>query len=187
MLASVVLATSILAAAPAVWLDAKEPANWNVAGAPLPAAPVPADPDLAAAGRCAAMVRPPSTPEDRATVDKGWSLFGPYERYGETSVIMATSSADGMCRPTGFQGLVFVNGAFAGTLSPRLMEARSDASMGGLGIALYDATAFEVTFERYAPSDPLCCPHASTSVSYRIATQTGRSVVEPVAAQTNKN
>lgn len=188
MLAIVVLAASVTSAAPAsVWLDVRKPANWNVAGATLPAAPGSKDAELAPGGRCAATIRPPSTPEDRAAVDKGWSLFGPYERYGETSVIMATSNADGMCRPTGFVGLVFVDAVFAGTLSPRPMEARSDASIGGLGISLYAATTFEATFERYSASDPLCCPHASTSVSYRIVTQSGRSVVEPVSAQTKYN
>ena len=188
MLAVIVLVITVLAtgAAPA-WLDASSPLHWNVAGAPLPAAPGERDPDLAPGGRCAAMIRPPSTPEDRAAVAKGWSLFGPYERYGATSVLMVTSSADGMCRPTGFQGFVFENDVFAGTLSPHMMEARSDASIAGLGIDLDEEMSFEVTFVRYAASDPLCCPHASTSVMYKIENQGGHSVVQPVSTQTNKN
>ena len=32
---------------------------------------------------------------------------------------MATSSADGMRRPNGYQAFAFVNGTFAGTVSPK--------------------------------------------------------------------
>jgi hypothetical protein len=169
------------------WLDVTSPVNWNVAGASLPAAPRPADADLAPGGRCQSELRPPSTPEDRAVVLRGWSLVGPYHRYGHTSVFLATSSADGMCRPSGFQGFVFVDGSFAGTLSPELMNSRSDAAIAGAGIDLYNDHALGVTFTRYAASDALCCPHASTSVSFEIKLADGRSIVTPVSAQTSKN
>lgn len=176
----------MIGAGPAsAWLDAPAPTNWNVARTSLPAAPGPKDADLEAGGRCAAMLRAPTSPEDEATVRQGWSLVGPYQRYGRTSVLMATSGADGMCRPDRYQGFVFVRGTFAGTISPVLMNARSDGGVSGLGVDLYDEAEFGVTFTRYSSSDPLCCPHASTSVSYEIETQGGSSIVAPKAAQTS--
>ena len=170
-----------------MWLDERSPANWNVAGAPLPAAPGPKDADLAPGGRCASMLRAPTSPEDNAVVHAGWSLVGPYQRYGRTSVFLATAGADGMCRPDVYQGFVFVAGSFAGFISPVPMNARSDGGVSGLGVDLYDETNFGVTFTRYSASDPLCCPHASTSVSYKIETAGGHAVVTPTATQTNNN
>lgn len=186
--AAAVIALSVFTAASApVWLDAKAPVNWNVAGAMLPSAPGPKDAELASGGRCASESRPPSTREDRAVAGKGWSLIGPYERYGRTSLVLAASSADGMCRPNGYQAFVFVGDVFAGTLSPKLMDSRSDASLSMQSIGLYDQDRFSATFARYADSDALCCPHASTSVDYEIKTTGDRHVVAPVSAQTNKN
>jgi len=186
---AIILAATIcmLGAASPVWLDAATPAKWNDAGASIPAAPGGVDPDLASGGRCASELRPPSTPEDRSLMRKGWFLVGPYQRYGRTSVVLATSSADGMCRPNGYQGFVFVSGVFAGTLSPRIMDSRSDASISALGIELDSDKMLEATFARYSESDPLCCPHASTVVSYDIEARGNNFVVEPVSAQTTKN
>jgi hypothetical protein len=182
------IAIGALGAAPApVWLDSQMPANWNVPGTPLPAAPGPTDPDLAPDGRCASMLRAPTAPEDVALAHKGWSLIGPYQRYGRTSVVMATAGADGMCRPDRYQGFVFVDAVFAGTLSPQLMNARSDAGVAGVSVNLYGEDELGVTFTRYSASDALCCPHASTSVSYAIRTLGERSIVEPTSAQTSKN
>jgi hypothetical protein len=183
-----VVAIALLAAAPApLWLDASSPARWNAPGAALPAAPEPADAELAPGGRCASELRPPTTREDRAVRRAGWWPIGPYQGYGETEVLLATSSADGMCRPVGYQGFVFVRGAFAGTLSPTLMNSRSDGALSGLSVNLFNAGALGATFVRYVESDPLCCPHASTSVSYQIDTVDGHRVVEPVSAQTSPN
>jgi hypothetical protein len=145
------------------------------------------DSELAAGGRCHSTVRPTTTPEDRAVVAKGWSPIGPYERYGTTSVLLATSSADGMCRPNGFQGFVFVNDTFAGTLSPDLMNARSDGAISGTTVDVYNERTLGVTFARYSERDALCCPHASTTVSYEIETVDGRSIVRPVSPETHEN
>jgi hypothetical protein len=126
-------------------------------------------------------------PEDRAVDGKGWFLIGPYEQFGGTSVLLATSSADGMCRPSGFQGFVFVNGAFAGTIAPHPMESRADASLEGSGIGLYSAQTVTATFARYSESDPLCCPHGTTTVDYKIVTKNGHAVLVPDSAMTSKN
>ena len=175
------------ASPPPSWLDAKALANWNIAGAPLPSGAAAKDPDLAPGGRCAAETRAAWAPEDRRLVRKGWKLIGPYQRYGRTAVLLATSSTDGMCRPNGYQGFVFVNGAFAGTLAPRLMDSRTDGALGGAGVELDSENRLSATFLRYADSDPLCCPQASTSVSYTVAIRAGQSLVRPLSAQTNKN
>ena len=182
--AIVLLAATAL---PAAWLDAKVPVNWNTAGAALPAAPRPSDSDVAPGGRCASELRPPTTPEDRAVVRKGWALVGPFSEYGPTSVVIATSSADGMCRPNGFQGFVFVGGIFAGTLSPHLMDARTDASLSDLSVQLLNARQLVATFERYTKNDPLCCPSAATNVTYEIDDSAARSLLKPVSSATSKN
>ncbi len=170
----------------ASWLDAKTPVNWNVAGATLPARPGPRDAQLAAGGRCAVSVRPPSSPEDRALVQRGWSLVGPYERYGTTVAVTAMSSADGMCRPLGYQAFVFVRGRFAGTLSPHLMDSRTDGAIASVTVTLFNATDLEVEFARYSAQDAMCCPHATSTVEYTVTAKAPPRVA-PVSITTSKN
>ena len=177
---------TLIAASPGSWLDAKAPANWNVTGAALPARPGPRDAELAPGGRCASTVRPPSSLEDSALTKRGWSLVGPYTRYGSTSVVMAMSSADGMCRPNGYQAFVFVNGTFAGTLAPKPMDARTDGSISSLNVPLYNATEISADFVRYSAQDALCCPHATTTVMYHVQTGT-RPRVAPLSTETHAN
>ena len=184
---AVIAGLALLAAAAPVWLDAQVPSNWNVAASALPAAPGPRDAELAPGGRCSAALRPPSTPEDRAAVRKGWFLIGPYERYGATSVVLGTASADGMCRPNAFQGFVFVDGSFVGTIAPHPMNARTDASLSGLGLTLVNAQDITASFARYDATDPLCCPHATTTVEYKIDGTGSHAVLAPVSATTSKN
>lgn len=180
-------ATTLFAAgAPVSWLDSKAPAGWNVAGAAFPQRPGPRDAELVRGGRCAATLRPPSTREDRTVVRGGWSLVGAYHRYGPTAVVLATSSADGMCRPNGFQAFVFVNGAFAGTLSPRLMDSRTDGSISNISVTLDSAHDIQADFARYSAADALCCPHATSSVLYRVTTGPRPRVV-PLAVTTHAN
>jgi hypothetical protein len=189
MTPAVVLAaivTLLAAGGPGGWLDAKTPANWNHTGAVLPLPTGPRDADLARGGRCASSLRPPVGAEDRSLVQRGWSLVGPYQRFGPTTVVMATSSADGMCRPDGFQGIVFVNGTFAGTIAPKLMDARTDGSIAGPSVSLFNEHDFQIDFARYTASDPLCCPHATSTVLYQV--QTTRPLgVAPVSVTTHRN
>jgi hypothetical protein len=173
------------ATAPTSWLDAKTPANWNVAGAALPARPGARDAELAPGGRCAAFARPATSPEDRALRARGWTLVGPYQRFGSTVVMMATASADGMCRPNGFQGFVFVMGVFAGTLSPVVMNARTDGSIASLNVSIFNATEISADFARYSDQDPLCCPHASTNVLYHVTAKPPLVVPESLTPVAN--
>jgi hypothetical protein len=179
-------AVTLLAAGPGSWLDAPTPANWNAAGAALPARPGPRDAELARGGRCAASVRPSTSTEDRAVVQRGWSPVGAYHRYGRTSIVMATASADGMCRPNGYQAFVFVNGTFAGTLAPKPMDARTDGSIANISVTLDSASAIEVDFARYNATDAMCCPHATTTVLYSVTTKIPARVA-PVSATTRAN
>jgi hypothetical protein len=178
--------TLLAAGGPGNWLDAATPANWNVAPAALPTRPGPRDAELARGGRCAGSVRPSYSAEDRAVVQRGWSLVGAYHRYGPTSVVMATASADGMCRPNGYQAFVFVNGTFAGTLAPKPMDARTDGSIANISATLDSANDIEVDFARYNANDALCCPHATTNVLYNVTTKAPPRVA-PASATTRQN
>jgi hypothetical protein len=171
-----VLATALLAASPAPsWLDAgSSPANWNTA-ATVPRAPGPPDRELARAGRCASIVRPPQFVEDRAVAAAGWHVWGAYQRYDKTALVLGTAGADGMCRPMGYQAFVFVGGRFAGTVAPHPMDARTDGSFSSM--QLETATTVYGEFSRYAADDPLCCPHSTTGVSYELHTAAGRPVL----------
>ncbi|MGH9846718.1 MAG: META domain-containing protein, partial [Blastocatellia bacterium] len=94
------------------------------------------------------------------------TLFGPVQSYSGTSVFMAMSDVDGMCRPLGYQIFVFVNGKFAGTLSPTPMNSRADGAMGTVRLTRPDKLSAE--FVRYTDADPLCCPSKTGAVDYRI-------------------
>ena len=83
-----------------------------------------------------------------------------------TTVLLAEASVDGMCRPWDYQAFVFVKGAFAGTLSPTLMDSRTDGALSE--VRLLAPTSIEAVSLRYADADPLCCPSRLSTVRYRI-------------------
>lgn len=148
----------------ASWLDTAVPAAWNMPGASIPMAPAKegnTDP------RCGTQARPPQLDEDVRLRERGWDLIGAYQGGWQTVVIRAGSGYDGMCRPLQFQDFVFVRGAFAGTLSPRTMDSRTDAAIGR--VLLQGDGRLVAEYSRYAASDPLCCPSASTSVSFEVS------------------
>ena len=156
------------------WLDVPRPAGWNEPGAPVPPAPRTGN-DAADFARCVAQLRPATSPEDRAVVKAGWRLFGPYQRFGATSILRALSGVDGMCRPLGYQDFVFRDGQFAGTLAPAPMDARTDGA--GDTIFLYEADRIAVTYRRYADSDPLCCPSRTSTVVFVFEGGSGVAVI----------
>jgi hypothetical protein len=91
----------------------------------------------------------------------GWRLeaFWPTQRAGNVALVMALSGYDGMCRPWGFNGFVFVGGRFAGTISPVNMDSREDGVLTGANVPTPAGDgSLEASFARYAPTDPLCCP-----------------------------
>ena len=146
------------------WL-VQPPSSWNFPGALVPAAPEskgdpPTDP------RCAGTVRQAQTPQEQALTAAGWSLFGKTRVAGRMTVLLAEASMDGMCRPWQYQAFVFVGLRFAGTLSPTVMDSRTDGALGE--IRFMSGYQLEAAFLRYADADPLCCPSRVSAVRYRI-------------------
>lgn len=179
MVAVLLFGISPAAAQTGAWLDATL-APWNQAGAAVPTAPppkgtAPRDP------RCASSVREPETAAERDVVAARWSLYSPARVKGDTTVLLAEAAVDGMCRPWDYQAFVFVQDHFAGTLSPRRMDSRTDGALSE--VRLLSASSIEATFLRYTAADPLCCPSRFTAVRYRIERRGQLPVVVPVSAR----
>lgn len=150
------------------WLDAA-PQAWNSAGAPIVSAPTADLPTVQA--MCRVQERKAANAEEQQVAAQGWLLeaYWPTLRQGNTVVVLALALYDGMCRPLLFNAYTFVNGTYAGTLSPVLMNSRSDGVFSGTPAFLPDGRLTE-RFLRYAFTDPLCCPSLpAVRVNYRIA------------------
>jgi hypothetical protein len=83
-----------------------------------------------------------------------------------------------MCRPNQFQGFVFADGQFAGTISPSPMDSRID----GVGriLDLRGPANLNGQFVRYAASDPLCCPSSTFAVEYMVDRSGDAPVLVPI-------
>lgn len=162
------------------WLDAQPVAAWNQQGAAVPK-PTKIDGEPLASGRCASEVRPPEGPADTAVTTAGWTLVGPLQIFGDTSIVIGAVAADGMCRPLGYQAFLFVRGRFAGTLSPHPMNSRTDGMMNTVLLVSRDRVT--ATFARYEKDDPLCCPSRTTAVAYSVKRGAGGSTVLVESAQ----
>jgi hypothetical protein len=178
--ALLILACALPAAAesPSAWLD-KAVSNWNKAGAAPPAATKAAEGPEA---RCGSALRPATAKEDKLVTAAGWFLVGAMQVFGRTRALLATAGVDGMCRPEGFQGFVFVDGRFAGTLAPQPMRARSDGTLSAF--RLVSEQSLSADFARYLDQDPLCCPSRTSSVRYRIDTVADEPLVVPLDVST---
>jgi heat shock protein HslJ len=161
-------------------LDNPKSALWNTPGQPIPSAP---KSQGTADARCRDASRPAQLPEDRQVRDRGWDLVGAYQGGWQIVVIGGGAGYDGMCRPRQYQEFVFVRGAFAGTLSPRPMESRTDGALSR--VSLQSATRLTAEYARYAESDALCCPSRTTRVTFDVASD--GPVVRPVSASTSNN
>ncbi len=169
----------------ASWLD-RPLVNWNKPNAPLPRPAAQGEQRDAVLSRCQLTLRG-STSGERALADAGWIPFLNVDRElarDDVEVVGGMTSADGMCRPVGFNLFVFVGGRFAGTLSPSSMSARLDGAAGAVRIVAPDAISAE--FARYRDADPLCCPSSRMTVSYRISRQTTPATVVPVEIRTTR-
>ena len=168
MSAIAVLATAAaLALAPAPvpgsWLDSPSFEGWNAAGAALPSVPQGqknADP------RCRQSARPVESDEDRELHAHGWDLIGQAVESGHIRAIGATADYDGMCRPRQYQYFVFERGVFAGTLSPALMDSRTDGAL--TRVTIESERQLKAEYLRYAAADPLCCPSRRTTVVFSV-------------------
>src|SRR5690242_10675143 len=148
--------------------------NGNHLGMRIPQAP-PMDPSTNP--RCLPQGRPTETDADQALTAAGWTLFSSYQAGWGTYVVRALSGYDGMCRPLGYNVFVFVDGDFAGTLSPAAMDSRTD----GAGDVQFFASKDNIVgqFRRYTPADPLCCPSGTASVTYQVNRTPSGAVVVP--------
>lgn len=169
-------AAAPVARIPGAWLDAPL-AGWNRPGAPVPAAPPPQG-DPPALGRCRDAVRAAVTAEDRAVAGAGWTLVGPVQARAGATIVLGMTSVDGMCRPLGFQSFVFTDGRFAGTLSPVVMNSRTDGAQARTQVV--SPTEVVAEFVRYRDADALCCPSRVSRVTYRIDRAGGRADGDPV-------
>jgi hypothetical protein len=161
------------------WLDESKPASWNNPGLTIPAAPAVQDVNP----RCREFGRPPELEQDKRVQDRGWRLDGSYQGGWEVVVIRGTASYDGMCRPWQFQGFVFVRGVFAGTLSPKPMDSRTDGAL--VRVFLTSKDRLTAQYQRYAPNDPACCPTSTTNVEFEIVGK--ESIVRPLSASKSPN
>jgi hypothetical protein len=177
---ALLLVAQAASAASGEWLD-QPLVVWNRAGASLPKAPPPKG-DPPTDPRCAGPLRQPERPPERAVANAGWSLFSKARFSGATIVLLAEASVDGMCRPWDYQAFVFVSGRYAGTLSPRLMDSRTDGALSEVRVV--SPVEIEVIFLRYVDADPLCCPSRLSTVRYRIERRPKGPVVVPLSVGT---
>jgi len=179
-----------VALADGAWLDTQQPQNWNVLGQAVPAPALPvnrAELDT----RCLRSVRSPETLEDAQVEQQGWLLVGTYSGGWNARVVQGATNFDGMCRPVGYQYFVFSYSVFAGTLSPTPMDARSDGALNRMFLNGPEAPSgplsISTSYGRYKPEDALCCPSATSSLTFQVTLQEGKPLVVPMQVFTNPN
>jgi hypothetical protein len=121
--------------------------------------------------------------EDTRVRNRGWDLVGGYQGGWQMLVIRGTAGYDGMCRPRQYQDFVFVRGVFAGTLSPHVMDSRSDGALGR--VTLQARGQLTAEYHRYSAADPLCCPSRTTSVVFDISDDP--PIAQPVSASSSSS
>jgi hypothetical protein len=179
------------AEADGAWLEQQPLDNWNMAGADLPQAPPPTSPIPA----CPPTIRAPQTHEDRQVAAAGWGLVGSFQGGYGVMVVLGASGVDGMCRPLGFQTFVFFLEHFIGTLSPVLMDSRSDGVQQQVTLSppLHDGLgpgsmpSLTASFARYTADDPLCCPSATSTVVFTLVHTPSGWVLTPGNVTTTAN
>ena len=185
VLALVSFLNSMAAAqAPSSWLD-RPLANWNKAGQSMTMAPAERESTAAIVSRCK-LTPPTSTRAEQAVQAAGWIPFWNFDQQlvrDDVEIIGGMRAADGMCRPMSYNVFVFVAGRFAGTLSPTIMNSRSDSSSGVVRVQPPTVTA---DFSRYTSSDPLCCPSSRVTVRYRVDRSPEGPLVVPVEIRTTR-
>jgi hypothetical protein len=152
-----------LASADGAWLDGPV-TTWNRPGMAIPQAP---PRHSASQPQCFDSAVKPDSPTRQALVDAGWSLFKESNATGVPfEILSGQANADGMCRPTDYQVFVFESGVFAGTLSPGLMDSRTDGAL--VETQIQSGDVFLASYQRYTPQDPLCCPSARSTATFTV-------------------
>jgi hypothetical protein len=117
--------------------------------------------------------------------DAGWFLLGGYAAGWGVRVVGGNGTYDEMCRPLDYQYFVFVDGVYAGTLSPTLMNPGTlsptlmsngtDGAARAPTVPVEDRVSAE--YVRYAPGDPFCCPSGQSRAAFHIERTTTGPVV----------
>jgi hypothetical protein len=166
------------------WLD-QPIANWNASAPGVPRAPAIAEGRDALIARCD-FTTLAATAEARAVAAAGWIPYRHLDRdlsENGVAVVGGLAAADGMCRPDAFNLFVFVDGRFAGTLSPSPMSSRADGAAGAVRLLPDDIITAE--FARYTTDDALCCPSSRVTVRFRISRGSPPSLI-PVDIRTTR-
>ena len=155
--------------------------GWNAPGMAVPGAPSsPIDNGMASICQ-ASSERSAETTEDADVVAAGWRLTRLEERGSGMALVAGFINFDAMCRPVPYQWFAYVDGVFAGTLAPEPMYPRTDASLHD--VEILDADRVRAVYDRYTPTDGLCCPSSQTVVTFRIdRTADGPVLVPEVGA-----
>jgi hypothetical protein len=181
MLSSLAAAAGYQAVPPAAWLD-RPLSGWNKPGLAVSKAPRFDESRDETLKRCKlTLLR--TTAGERQLAEAGWTPFHNFDQQllrDGIEIVGGMTGADGMCRPTGYNLFVFVDGRFAGSLSPVLMTSRLDGASGAVRIVAADAITSD--FARYTSADPLCCPSSHVSVRYTV----DRSGAQPVVVPTER-
>jgi hypothetical protein len=168
---------------PATWLD-RPLSGWNGSTPPRGAAPS-AESLEALRARCGLAAAAGAAA--RQVEALGWVSFDHLDRplatYG-VEVVGGMTGADQACRPAAFHLFVFVDGRFAGTLSPETMITGQDASAGP--VRILDPDTITAEFARFANRDMPCCPTSRVSVRYRIERSGGSPLVVPSDVRTTR-
>src|SRR5262249_29766824 len=90
---------------------------------------------------------------------------------------------DAMCRPVPYQQFVFFRGGFVGTLAPAPMFPRTDGALSDARIS-GDGTV-SATYERYAATDPLCCPSGKAFATFTLEQTSAGPVLRLQSAYNN--
>jgi hypothetical protein len=188
-IAFLVTALAGQAAPPASWLD-KPLGAWNAPGAAIPRASTAgsASESAAALAKRCQFADDRSTPAARAIAEAGWIPFPHFDQklaQDGVEIMDGLTAVDGMCRPRGYNVFVFVDGRFAGTLSPVPMNSREDGTAGA--VRILNATTLTAEFARYTDRDALCCPSARVTVTFTIDRSAGVAVVKPESLKTTRD
>lgn len=154
------------AAADGAWLD-NSSASWNTAGMAIPAVPIGAmgndDP------RCREQIKSADSDAGKLVEAAGWKVFSADLTDGAVRIVRALANFDGMCRPLQYQAFAFTTNTppiFLGTFSPTPMDSRSDGALNQIELVNLDRIVGR--YARYTPQDALCCPSATSTVTFRV-------------------
>ncbi|MFM9108440.1 MAG: LppP/LprE family lipoprotein, partial [Chloroflexota bacterium] len=79
-------------------------------------------------------------------------------------VVRAAAGFDANCRFSPYAAFVFVDGAYAGSLSPHPAWPRTDGALQSAALGARGEIA--AVYERYGPDTPLCCPTETVRVVF---------------------